>query len=133
MGMSRKLRAGYWLLTFAVASVSCTSIEPQPTPLTAPLPPNTRATTHLGAKELADGRFAGLAFSGGGSRAALFGAAVMRELDRADVLQQVDVLSAVSGGALRLPPMPWRTTVTSVSAMGRGAAPPKTPRVQSRR
>jgi NTE family protein len=54
----------------------------------------------LGEKELADGRFVGLAFSGGGSRAAVFGAAVMKELDRLGVLQQVDVLSAVSGGAL---------------------------------
>jgi hypothetical protein len=50
--------------------------------------------------ELADGRFIGLAFSGGGSRAAVFGAAVMKELDRAGLLPQVDVLSAVSGGAL---------------------------------
>ena len=54
----------------------------------------------MGEKELADGRFVGLAFSGGGSRAAVFGAAVMKELDRLGVLQQVDVLSAVSGGAL---------------------------------
>ena len=54
----------------------------------------------LGQKELADGRFVGLAFSGGGSRAAVFGAAVMKELDRLGLLQQVDVLSAVSGGAL---------------------------------
>ena len=54
----------------------------------------------LGQKELADGRFVGLAFSGGGSRAAVFGAAVMKELDRVGLLSQVDVLSAVSGGAL---------------------------------
>ncbi|HET6846653.1 MAG TPA: patatin-like phospholipase family protein [Anaerolineales bacterium] len=54
----------------------------------------------MGAQELADGRFIGLAFSGGGSRAAVFGAAVMKELDRVGLLSQVDVLSAVSGGAL---------------------------------
>ena len=54
----------------------------------------------MGHKELADGRFVGLAFSGGGSRAAVFGAAVMKELDRIGMLSQVDVLSAVSGGAL---------------------------------
>lgn len=98
--MLRRLRTGHWLLAFAMASVSCTSVEPQSTPSPAPLPSTTRATTHLGTKESADGRFIGLAFSGGGSRAAVFGAAVMKELDRAGVLQQVDVLSAVSGGAL---------------------------------
>ena len=54
----------------------------------------------MGEKELADGRFVGLAFSGGGSRAAVFGAAVMKELDRVGLLPHVDVLSAVSGGAL---------------------------------
>jgi hypothetical protein len=41
-----------------------------------------------------------LALSGGGSRAAVFAAAVMQELERLAVLSQVDVLSAVSGGAL---------------------------------
>ncbi|MBI4000968.1 MAG: patatin-like phospholipase family protein, partial [Nitrospira defluvii] len=61
---------------------------------------STKATMHLGTKETADGRFIGLAFSGGGSRAAVFGAAVMKELDRVGLLSQVDVLSAVSGGSL---------------------------------
>ena len=89
-----------WLAVLALASASCTTID-------APraLPPDhrpapTRATLQLGQKELADGRFVGLAFSGGGSRAAVFGAAVMKELERAGLLSQVDVLSAVSGGAL---------------------------------
>jgi predicted acylesterase/phospholipase RssA len=100
MGMLRRLRANYWLLAFALGSLSCTSLDPPSIPLTAPPPANSRATTHLGAKEVADGRFIGLAFSGGGSRAAVFGAAVMEELGQAGLLQQVDVLSAVSGGAL---------------------------------
>ena len=47
-----------------------------------------------------DGRFVGLALSGGGSRAAVFGGAMLRELHRLGLLQQVDVISAVSGGAL---------------------------------
>lgn len=47
-----------------------------------------------------DGLFLGLALSGGGSRAAVFGAAVMRELQALSLLERVDVLSAVSGGAL---------------------------------
>ena len=54
----------------------------------------------MGERELRDGRFVGLALSGGGSRSAVFGAAVLKELDRVGILRQVDVLSAVSGGAL---------------------------------
>ncbi|MDP9131570.1 MAG: patatin-like phospholipase family protein [Nitrospirota bacterium] len=102
MRMLRRLRMGRWCPAFilAIISASCTAIEPSPIPATAPFPPATRATTQLGAQEMADGRFIGMAFSGGGSRAAVFGAAVMKELDRVHLLPQVDVLSAVSGGAL---------------------------------
>ena len=102
MGMLRRLRIGQWLavLALAIASASCTALEPSPTLPAASRSPTTRATIHIGARELADGRFIGLAFSGGGSRAAVFGAAVMKELDRVGLLPQVDVFSAVSGGAL---------------------------------
>lgn len=44
--------------------------------------------------------FVGLAISGGGSRAANFGAAVMERLDQEGFLKHVNVISAVSGGAL---------------------------------
>lgn len=85
---------------FLLTLASCAALGPPSTiPADKVLPAN-RATLQLGEKELADGRFVGLAFSGGGSRAAVFGAAVMKELDRLGLLQQVDVLSAVSGGAL---------------------------------
>jgi predicted acylesterase/phospholipase RssA len=50
--------------------------------------------------ETLDGRFIGLAVSGGGSRAANFGAAVMLELQQRGLLSQVDVISGVSGGTL---------------------------------
>lgn len=102
MRMFQNVRIGRLLLivSFATASVSCTSLAPQPTAPTSTPAASTRATLQLGTKEPADGRFIGLAFSGGGSRAAVFGAAVMKELDQAGLLQQVDVLSAVSGGAL---------------------------------
>ena len=50
--------------------------------------------------ETQDGRFIGLAISGGGSRAANFGAAVMIELQQRGLLNQVDVISGVSGGTL---------------------------------
>ncbi len=63
-------------------------------------PEHSRTSIGIGEEERGDGRFIGLAISGGGSRAAVFGAAAMKELDRLGLLQQVDVISAVSGGAL---------------------------------
>lgn len=44
--------------------------------------------------------FIGVAISGGGSRAANYAAAVLRELDSIGVLQNVNVISSVSGGSL---------------------------------
>lgn len=55
------------------------------------------AATHAGVR---DGWFVGLAISGGGSRSANFAAAVMFDLQRLGLLQKVDAISAVSGGAL---------------------------------
>lgn len=60
----------------------------------------THANQTLDQEARRDGRFIGLAISGGGSRAAVFGGAMLRELHRTGLLQQVDVISAVSGGAL---------------------------------
>ena len=47
-----------------------------------------------------DPNFIGLALSGGGSRAAVFAAAVMFELQKRGLLQQVDVVSSASGGSV---------------------------------
>jgi predicted acylesterase/phospholipase RssA len=47
-----------------------------------------------------DDNFVALSISGGGSRAAIFGAAVMFELERYGLLDDVDLLSCVSGGCL---------------------------------
>ena len=47
-----------------------------------------------------DDRFVALAISGGGSRASIFGAAVMFELQRYGLLHHVDLVSCVSGGCL---------------------------------
>lgn len=44
--------------------------------------------------------FVGLAISGGGSRAAVFGMAVMRELDKLGILRHVSAISTTSGGGL---------------------------------
>lgn len=65
-----------------------------------PAPPPTAASWEVTDQETKDGRFIGLTLSGGGSRAANLSAAVMLELQRVGVLEQVDVISAVSGGAL---------------------------------
>jgi predicted acylesterase/phospholipase RssA len=63
-------------------------------------PPDTAASWKLGEMETKDGRFIGLALSGGGSRSANFSAGAMLELQRLGILDQVDVISAVSGSAL---------------------------------
>ena len=47
-----------------------------------------------------DPNFIALALSGGGSRAAVFSAAVMFELRKHGILQQVDVISSASGGSV---------------------------------
>jgi predicted acylesterase/phospholipase RssA len=63
-------------------------------------PPETAGSWNLTELERKDGRFLALAISGGGSRAANFGAAVMLELQERKLLEQVDVISGVSGGTL---------------------------------
>jgi len=62
--------------------------------------PDTAGSWKLTDLERKDGRFLALTISGGGSRAANFGAAVMLELRQRGLLEQVDVISGVSGGTL---------------------------------
>ena len=62
-----------------------------------PLHPVPRAATEWVADKP---QFIGVAISGGGSRSANFGMAALAELDRLGVLQDVDALSAVSGGSI---------------------------------
>jgi predicted acylesterase/phospholipase RssA len=76
----------------------CVSATPGPSAPAVSSP--THANQTLDQEAQRDGRFVGLAISGGGSRAAVFGGAMLRELHRLGLLQQVDMLSAVSGGAL---------------------------------
>ena len=54
---------------------------------------------YCGAVDL-DRDFIGLTLSGGGARAAVFAAAVMFELEAAEILRKVDVISSVSGGSM---------------------------------
>lgn len=87
------------ILTLVLLGVGgCATALPQPAAL--PVSASTHANQVLDQEARRDGRFVGLAISGGGSRAAVFGGAMLRELHRLGLLQQVDVLSAVSGGAL---------------------------------
>lgn len=58
-----------------------------------------KSSNPLGACLKTDNNFIGIAISGGGSRAAIFSAAVLFELERYGLLQQVDVISSVSGGS----------------------------------
>ena len=58
-----------------------------------------KSSNPLDACPKTDNNFIGVAISGGGSRASVFSAAVLFELQRYGLLQQVDVLSSVSGGS----------------------------------
>jgi predicted acylesterase/phospholipase RssA len=87
------------LCLLALWCAGCASTPP-PSQLIKTAPAPTQANQQLNEQDRRDGRFIGVAISGGGSRAAVFGGAVLKELDRLGLLRQVDVLSAVSGGAL---------------------------------
>lgn len=84
------------LAVVLIGIAGCTA--PAPRAVSPAIP--TRANQALDQDIQRDGRFIGLAISGGGSRAAVFGGAMLQELHRLGLLQQVDMLSAVSGGAL---------------------------------
>jgi len=83
---------------FFLGLVGCVAASPHPP--VAVVASSTHANQILDQETRRDGRFIGLAISGGGSRAAVFGGALLLELHRLGLLQQVDMLSAVSGGAL---------------------------------
>jgi len=61
---------------------------------------DTTARIQLAPDTMQDEMFIGLAISGGGSRAANFGAAVMFELADLGLLHRVDAISSVSGGSI---------------------------------
>ncbi len=89
-------------LCLALAMTACVGTPPHAAvvhPREEPHPPTGSALLPK-ADPRENGHFVGLAISGGGSRAAVFGGAVMRELQRIGLLDRVDVISAVSGGAL---------------------------------
>ncbi len=85
----------------AAAMPSAQGPQPATTPTHAPVP---RATERPGVAALHGTMFVGLGISGGGSRAASFGAAALQELESLGLMQHVSVLSSVSGGGL---PTAW--------------------------
>lgn len=101
-----KLLSIAWIACLLVGIGGC-SILPghwrpgwnQPWPADTPVP-DTAGSWNLTELESKDDRFVALAISGGGSRAANFGAAIMLELQQRGLLEQVDVISGVSGGTL---------------------------------
>jgi len=102
----QRVRPSFWIGCLLILIGGC-SVLPghwrpgwnQPWPAGTPVP-ETAGSWKLTDLEAKDGRFLALAISGGGSRAANFGAAVMLELQKRNLLQQVDVISGVSGGTL---------------------------------
>jgi predicted acylesterase/phospholipase RssA len=108
----RRMRQGLYIIFFTLFVVLFFSTENwgilpghwnpgwnEPWPATEPVP-ETAGSWKLTELERNDGRFVALALSGAGSRAANFDAAIMLELERRGMMQQVDVISSVSAGTL---------------------------------
>ncbi len=102
----RRLHKKRWITFLLILIGGCAALPGhwrpgwnQPWPAGTPVP-ETAGSWKLSDLEAKDGRFLALAISGGGSRAANFGAAVMLELEKRKLLEQVDVISGVSGGTL---------------------------------
>ncbi len=100
------LRVKMWTICLLVVIGGCSVLPGHwrpgwnvPWPVGTPVP-DTAGSWNLTDLERKDGRFVALAISGGGSRAANFGAAIMLELQQRGLLEQVDVISGVSGGTL---------------------------------
>lgn len=62
--------------------------------------PPTKASSSLSSTDIHDGVFVGVSISGGGSRAANFGAATLLELEQLGLLPHVAAVSSISGGSL---------------------------------
>lgn len=88
------------LLAIAFLSVSCGSVPTINRPATESKVPVLRATILPGANEDPPATFVGISISGGGSRAANLGAAVLQELQKIGLLEQVTTISSVSGGSI---------------------------------
>lgn len=104
----RGWRAAWSTLLMVVCLAGCTVVGGRPglsyrnepdmgRSFVRPLVPVPRAATEWVADRP---QFVGVALSGGGSRSANFGMAALAELDQLGILEQVDAISAVSGGSI---------------------------------
>src|SRR5262245_35614739 len=102
----KRIRRKFWITLLLIIIGGCSVLPGHWRPgwnqpwLTGTPVPDTAGSLKLTELEKKDNRFLALAISGGGSRAANFGAAVMLELEKRKLLEQVDVISGVSGGTL---------------------------------
>lgn len=104
------MRASIIILVLTVVLAGCTTIPPQNLPLAEEAGDNGyRLTNTAPGKNNSDSLFVFLAFSGGGSRAAAFSYGALEKLrdteigwegQRHRLLDEVDVISSVSGGSL---------------------------------
>jgi predicted acylesterase/phospholipase RssA len=88
------------LLTFALFSSGCAFLYPDKIHHVVKPSEQPTARCDLGDREEPADRILGVALSGGGSRAAVFGAAALEALSEHGILGQVSHLSSVSGGSL---------------------------------
>lgn len=104
----RDWRAVWCLLSVLACLAGCTVVGSRPglsyrnepdtgRSFVRPVEPVPRAATEWFADRP---QFIGVALSGGGSRSANFGMAALEELDKLGILEQVDAVSAVSGGSI---------------------------------
>jgi predicted acylesterase/phospholipase RssA len=101
VGVSAALVGGCTLSPFReIGAAPPTAVPAEPTDPAKGTPPRILADDAVTERESADGMFVGLALSGGGSRAAVFAAEVIRELDRLGLMSRVDYVSCVSGGSI---------------------------------
>jgi hypothetical protein len=98
------MQRGLVLIVASIALAGCSTFAYYNRPSDPSLPSASRATFDVRDDRGARDVLVLLALSGGGSRAAYFSGAVMLRLQQAfpdlDLLQEVDVISAVSGGSL---------------------------------
>ena len=118
-GMIRTLSSALVVAFLGVLGVACTALNDPICPDTPmdcrpgfeslsasrlrsvnPLEPVPRARRYFHPNDAKSPIFVGLSFSGGGSRAANFALAVLKELDEVGLLAHVDAIASTSGGGL---------------------------------
>ena len=92
----------------AYSVLSPAGVANEPSAAAPSSPPPTLASQSMTLENLPDGTFVGIAISGGGSRAANFGAAALQELSELGLVDAATMISSVSGGSLPAAYYGWR-------------------------